>query len=47
MYLYWIRSCGKEVQELHSATQEIKMVEVDEMHTYIDSKKLLLDMDCC
>jgi hypothetical protein len=37
--LNWIRSFDKEVQELHSATQEIKMVEVDEMHTYIGSKK--------
>jgi transposase-like protein len=45
--LNWIRSFGKEVQQLHSVNQEIEMVEVDEMHTYIGSKKLLLDLDCC
>jgi hypothetical protein len=50
--LNWIRSFGKEVQELHSVGQEIKMVEVDEMHTYVGSKKttagyglLLIDME--
>jgi prephenate dehydratase len=49
--LNWIRSFGKEVQQLHSVSQEIEMVEVDEMHAYIGSKKtaagsglLLIDM---
>jgi len=49
--LNWIRSFGKEVQELSSESQEIEMVEVDEMHSYIGSKKttvgyglLLIDM---
>jgi len=49
--LKWIRSFGHQVQALHSTTQEIEMVEVDEMHTYIGSKKtavgyglLLIDM---
>jgi transposase-like protein len=49
--LNWIRSFGKEVQELNSESQEIEMVEVDEMHSYIGSKKtivgyglLLIDM---
>jgi transposase-like protein len=45
--LNWIRSFGKEVQKLNSESQEIEMVEVDEMHTYIGQKKLLLGMDCC
>jgi transposase-like protein len=45
--LNWIRDFGKKVQELHSASQEIEIVEVDEMHTYVGQKKLLLDMDCC
>jgi transposase-like protein len=42
-----IRSFGGEVQELNSESQEIEMVEVDEMHSCIGSKKLLSDMDCC
>ena len=46
-----IRSFGKEVQELSAQNQAIEMVEVDEMHSYIGSKKtsagyglLLIDM---
>lgn len=49
--LNWIRSFGKEVQELGAQNQAIEMVEVDEMHSYIGSKKtsagyglLLIDM---
>lgn len=49
--LNWIRSFGKEVQELSLESGEIEMVEVDEMHSYIGSKKttvgyglLLIDM---
>ena len=49
--LKWIRSFGKEIHELHSKSKEIEMVEVDEMHSYIGSKKttvgyglLLIDM---
>jgi hypothetical protein len=49
--LNWIRSFGREVRELNSESQEIEMVEVDEMHSYIGSKKttvgyglLLIDM---
>ena len=49
--LNWIRDFGKNVQELHSTSQEIEMVEVDEMHSYLGSKKttvgyglLLIDM---
>jgi hypothetical protein len=37
--LNWIRSFGKEVQELDSESQEIERVEVDEMHSCIGSKK--------
>lgn len=36
-----VRSFGKEVQELSSESQEIEMVEVDGMHSYIGSKKQL------
>jgi transposase-like protein len=49
--LNWIRSFGKEIRELSSESQEIQMVEVDKMHSYIDSKNtsaqyrlLLIDM---
>ncbi|WP_373736377.1 IS1 family transposase [Bacteroides heparinolyticus] len=45
--LNWIRDFGHKVQELSSQNQDIEMVELDEMHSYIGSKKLLLDMDCC
>ena len=37
--LNWIRYFGKNVQDLHAASQKIEMVEVDEMHSYIGSKK--------
>ncbi len=37
--LNWIRSFGKEVQELNSESQAIEVVELDEMHSYIGSKK--------
>jgi transposase-like protein len=50
--LNWIRDFGKKVQELNSDSQQIEMVEVDEMHSYIGSKKttvgyglLLIDME--
>ena len=49
--LNWIRGFGKEVRQLNEESQEIEMVEVDEMHSYIGSKKtsvgyglLLIDM---
>jgi transposase-like protein len=49
--LNWIRDFGKKVQALHAVSQKIEMVEVDEMHSYIGSKKttagfglLLIDM---
>jgi hypothetical protein len=45
--LRWIREFGQQVRELSTEKQHIEMVEVDEMHSYIGSKKLLLDMDCC
>jgi len=42
----WIKSYGEVVEKLR-ADNEIEVVELDEMHTYIQQKKLLLDMDCC
>ncbi len=35
----WIRSLGKEAQELSAQNQAIEMVEANEMHYYIGSKK--------
>ena len=50
--LNWIRDFGKKVQELNANSQQIEMVEVDEMHSYVGSKKttvgfglLLIDME--
>jgi len=50
--LNWIRDFGEKVQQLHADNQSIEMVEIDEMHTYIGSKKttvgsglLLIDME--
>ena len=49
--LNWIRSFGQEVQSLKGNAREIEFVEIDEMHSYIGSKKtivgfglLLIDM---
>ena len=50
--LNWIKSFGESVASLHSAKDEIEVVELDEMHSYIGSKKtivgfglLLIDME--
>ena len=46
--LNWIRSFGLQEKEIQLKTDEIAIVEIDEMHSYISQKKkLLLDMDCC
>jgi hypothetical protein len=37
--LKWIKSFGKGVEKLNTESQDIEMVEVDEMHSYIQSKK--------
>ncbi|CDN30818.1 Transposase [Mucinivorans hirudinis] len=43
---YWIKEWGSRV-ELPVNEQSASIVELDELHTYLLSKKLLLDMDCC
>jgi transposase len=50
--LNWIRSFGEEVATLHQDSKEIEVVELDEMHSYVGSKKtivgsglLLIDME--
>ena len=47
----WIKSFGEKITDLKNK-QEIKIVEIDEMHSYIGSKKtsagfglLLIDME--
>jgi len=49
----WIKSFGEKLDELRSA-DEIEVIEIDEMHTYIGSKKttvgyglLLIEMGLC
>jgi transposase-like protein len=37
--LKWIREFGQKAQELNRENHQIEMVEVDEMHSYIGSKK--------
>lgn len=41
----WIRAFGQQAAPLQSK-QCIDVVEMDELHTYIGNKKLLLDLDC-
>jgi transposase-like protein len=42
----WIKSFGEQITELRS-NSDLNIVEIDEMHTYVLKKKLLLDLDCC
>ena len=37
--LNWIRAFGNEVSSLQPASQEIEIVAIDEMHSYIGRKK--------
>ncbi len=38
---YWIKSFGEKIEEIRS-DQQIEIVEIDEMHTYIGSKKTIV-----
>ena len=40
--LNWIRSFGEEIESLQSENSEIEFVELDEMHSYIGSKKTIV-----
>lgn len=42
----WIKAWGNQVS-LTTSQQAVEIVEIDELHTYIGSKKVLLGMDCC
>ena len=44
--LNWIRSFGEQLEEIKSENP-VQIMEIDEMHSYIGSKKTVLDMDCC
>ena len=44
--LKWVRKYGESCDSLRSE-DTVEVMEVDEMHTYISKKKLLLDLDCC
>jgi len=40
--LYWVRSFGKEIEELQKEEKQIEVIELDELHTYIKSKKTIV-----
>ncbi len=42
----WIKQYGQNLDLLQNS-HEICVTEIDEMHSYIGSKKLCLDLDCC
>ncbi len=41
----WVKKWGSKVS-IPQSTEPIAVVELDEMRSYVGSKKLLLDMDC-
>jgi transposase-like protein len=42
----WVKKWGEKV-ELPVREDPVSIVELDEIHSYVMRKKLLLDMDCC
>jgi hypothetical protein len=38
---------GKSMWRSPKSEGEVEIVEIDEIHTYVGSKKALLDMDSC
>jgi len=42
----WVKKWSKQI-DLPVRNQSIDIVELDELHSYVQQKKLLLDMDCC
>ena len=42
----WIMQYGSGIEPIRR-TEDIKAMKLDELHTYIGRKKLLLGMDCC
>ena len=41
----WIREFGEKLDEIESK-DKIKVVKIDEMHSFVGSKKTVLDLDC-
>jgi len=41
----WIKALGEEVAQMKRPSAQI--VELDELHSYVGHKKLLLGLDCC
>ncbi len=42
---HWIKKWGASIS-LPQPSEPLEIVELDEIHTYVQSKKLLLDLDC-
>jgi transposase-like protein len=42
----WIKAWGSQIS-LPTSEEPVEIVEIDELHTYVRSKKVLLGMDCC
>ncbi len=42
----WIKKWGEQV-ELPVSDKPVEIVELDDFHSYVGKKKLLLGMDCC
>ena len=40
--LNWIRSFGKELNHVNNTSNAVKVMELDEMHTYIQHKKTIV-----
>ncbi|KAA6333903.1 hypothetical protein EZS27_017730 [termite gut metagenome] len=45
MVYAWVKKWGSQV-DLPKNTEIVEFMELDEMHTHVGSKKLLLDLDC-
>ena len=43
----WIRSFGEKAQRTQRSIGDAKVVEIDEVHTYVGNKKKELDLGCC
>jgi transposase len=39
--LNWIKAFGSEIEKIHGVSAPIEVVELDELHTYIQSKKTI------
>lgn len=42
----WVKKWGEEV-ELPQSKDPVEIMELDEIHSYVQNKKLLLDLGCC